>query len=89
MANALEVIFPNIRLLGSLFHHSMNVRKNIKDRVNIDKYKYDKDINLTEEKFKLKNENFINDILIIPFEIQNNENIIEIISNNYKNEYLI
>ena len=67
----------------------MNVRKNIKDRVNIDKYKYDKDINLTEEKFKLKNENFINDILIIPFEIQNNENIIEIISNNYKNEYLI
>ena len=67
----------------------MNVRKNLKDRVNIDKYKYDKDINLTEEKFKLKNENFINDILIIPFEIQNNENIIEIISNNYKNEYLI
>ena len=40
----------------------MNVRKNIKDRVNIDKYKYDKDINLAEEKFKLKNENFINDI---------------------------
>ena len=41
----------------------MNTRKNIKERVNIDKFINDKDINLIEEKIKLNIENFVNGIL--------------------------
>ena len=89
LANSLEAIFPNVRRLGCFYHYSRNIRKNIKERVNIEEYIDDKDINLTEKKIKENIENFINDILMIPFEIQKNENIIENIYNKYKLDYLI
>ena len=89
LANALEENFPNVRRLGCFYHYSRNLRKNIKERVNIDEYIDDKDNNLTEGKIKENIENFIKDILMIPFEIQNNENIIENIYNKYKLDYFI
>ena len=49
LANSLEAIFPNVRRLGCFYHYSRNIRKNIKERVNIEEYIDDKDINLTEK----------------------------------------
>lgn len=72
--NALEFIFPGIRRFGCYFHYSLNLRKNLK---NYDLLSYDK---LNE---------FLTDLLLIPFKIQNNDKIIDDIFSLYKEKCLI
>jgi len=72
--NSLEDTFPNIRRLGCFFHFSYNIRKKLKE------YNIIKKENINED-----NE-FLKDILSIPFKIQNNENIIDDIFKKYSKD---
>ena len=67
---ALENIFPGRRRIGCFFHYSLNKRKNAKD------------YGLLNEINKKAAENFINDLLLIPFKIQEDEQIIDKIFSN-------
>ena len=70
----MEDTFPNIRRLGCFFHFSYNIRKKLKE------YNIIKKENINED-----NE-FLKDILSIPFKIQNNENIIDDIFKKYSKD---
>ena len=72
--NSLEDTFPNIRRLGCFFHFFYNIRKKLKE------YNIIKKENINED-----NE-FLKDILSIPFKIQNNENIIDDIFKKYSKD---
>ena len=81
--NALEMTFPNVRRIGCFYHYSYNIRKNIKERI----------LNTMDENERNnkditnKMKNFLIDILMIPFKIQNNNNIVNEIFNKYKEVY--
>ena len=72
--NSLEDTFQNIRQLGCFFHFSYNIRKKLKE------YNIIKKENINE------GNEFLKDILSIPFKIQNNENIIDDIFQKYNKD---
>ena len=94
LSNALETVFPNKRNLGCYFHYLYNIRKNFKSCIStkINKENINNDINSTNseniQKLKEESENFHKEILMLPFKIQNNINLIDTIYENIKIIYI-